>query len=82
MGGKSSKYMKKEDYHVHFGHVQRLLEDLQSVQVTFADNAKDKEQLIEKFVDEIKEEQRKQVSGTHIFFIDKSISLSNYFPKP
>ena len=78
MGGKSSKYMKKEDYHVHFGHIQRLLEDLQSVQVTFADNAKEKERVVEKFVEEIKEEQRKQVSRTLIFFIDVDISLTNY----
>ena len=73
MGGKSSKYIKKKDYHAHFEHLQRLTEDLQTVQTKFSEKAKEKEQVIEQFMNEMKNEQRKQVSG------DSSINVKDFF---
>lgn len=72
--------MKKEDFHFHFGHLQRLLEDLQSVQVNFTDNAKDKEQVMEKFVEEIKEEQQKQVSENYLYLFSQE-NIEKKLPK-
>ena len=66
MGCTSSKYIKKEDFHANFDNLQKVIEDLQNTQISFAEDAKQKEEHFEKTMEEMKEEQRKHVS-IHLF---------------
>ena len=65
MGGKSSKFVKKYEYHSHLQQIQQLLDELQKQQVTFANASREKNEKYEKIVSDLKSKLHTQVGFFH-----------------